>query len=262
MNSFYYDIKNESTNINVISEINPIKKILLYKNGSFDCDSSKYSKEMYKKLWNWKTSGNFCFYEQFGCEMGIDTMNSFLTTFNWFINTYFSDFVYALFNVKYIQTVQSDTLVCKWDEIEKEILQRYGLCLVNKIKEFAYLTHTIGNFSLVPKKINGWTIGKSTFNTKRATVFKDFWDLSLLFLKENMTSSLFCEYIKYFRLDMYMANRDVVLFWKNHNKDNVMPKNIDDYYNFLNIVCANIKKRNELLKNFWVSEIVNDKVKM
>ena len=72
-------------------------------------------------------------------------------------------------------------------------------------KNYAETSHVIGNFVLVP----------AGFNPKRSNMFKDFWDLSLLYLKGQVkdniwlsSSNLFVKYINYFFLWDYVIRND------------------------------------------------------
>lgn len=170
-----YDFKNESPWPDVNNETNPLKKFQLCRARSkaaeeknepnFDCDSSDgtcpLTSDIYNRLWGWTYENRFhlperlssCFQGQWE-RMGSDTMNSFSTIYRIASPVYYN-------NSRLLE--QNELLV-----------------------SFASLTHTIGNFTLVPFQLSPQKDRRS-FNQYRGFrgndsnpyFVYDFFDLSL-----------------------------------------------------------------------------------
>ena len=216
-NPWEYDFKYEYSNgnldkyWNLDEEKDIIKRLLKYKanykaanSNGFDCDGSgekytcKLSRDIYRRLWGWNDQQKR--YGTIGsCSIsayGPDTMNSFLTLFCSALNE------------------QNRKIAGKAKRININFSFLYNLLIEQKKrtkdflndkseqwKNYAETSHVIGNFVLVP----------AGFNPKRSNMFKDFWDLSLLYLKGQVkdniwlsSSNLFVKYINYFFLWDYV----------------------------------------------------------
>ena len=165
----------------------------------FDCDGtvrkdylrqgyySWFPREIYRILWNWK---DLCRTEdvEFKCatikqfahscyehdmQMGPDTMNSFWITFSAYLISIYSD-TYRWNNFKntvFFKDGENGKQRNRADRIKEFIEEDENYVRSEKIKEFAKLTHTVGNLVLVPAGYNGY----------RGTqpCIKDYLDLSL-----------------------------------------------------------------------------------
>ncbi|KYG33899.1 hypothetical protein [Alkalihalobacillus trypoxylicola] len=195
-----YDIKNESPWDEVNAEKAPIQKIQKYKDCnrntslSFDCDNSNgtcdFVDSIYKELWGWSFRNRMNLpselYTKFNNDwdrLGSDTMNSFSTIYRQAIK------------------INSDN--------KSSVKQNKHL------QKFATLTHTIGNLTLVPFKID-FENDKKSFNqyrgfrgneTNKYFVY-DFFDLSLKMIKENVDPQTFKEYIEIFYLQDFVNMDD------------------------------------------------------
>ena len=165
----------------------------------FDCDGtvrkdylrqgyySWFPREIYRILWNWKDlcrTGDVEFkcatIKQFAhscyehdMQMGPDTMNSFWITFSAYLISIYSD-TYRWNNFKntvFFKDGENGKQRNRADRIKEFIEEDGNYVRSEKIKEFAKLTHTVGNLVLVPAGYNGY----------RGTqpCIKDYLDLSL-----------------------------------------------------------------------------------
>lgn len=244
-----YNIINECKNIEIINQENPLIKVIHYNTLSFDCDSSKYCKNIYKKIWNYKpVKGNFGTITMNNQEMivGMDTMNSFFTTWGWFFNNHYQDILKDVFKCEKFNRIKVEDIINNIDLIENVIINRHGNELLNNIKRFATYSHTIGNMILVPKELPPYTKGKGTFNTMRATKVKDFWDLSMELLKnENFPFNDYCD--MFYLKNIYTDNNYNIIKFINHDVDNALPKSIEEYNLFLQIVVDKIIERGKII---------------
>lgn len=175
-----------------------------------DCDSSggdcKLANDLYEKLWGRKEGacvGN-SFLElnnTFGkTKFGGDTMNSAQTAMDKLLeavahpNSEYFKHKHGVYSANfYIQ------LYAKYQNFFVKDLEK-----VNGLKSFLESYHTLGNFVLVPKGFNRWRGSKSDI--------KDYWDLSLNYLKKNgygdfdSDSKCFSQYINYFFLWDYVKS--------------------------------------------------------
>ena len=176
-----------------------------------------------------------------------ETMNSFLTTFKC-----------ALEQSSDCDT-QSDKLVIKsgkklpfsdlYDEkknIKEQPYMAFDVVKNNRpaFQTFAKLTHTIGNFIVLPHWMN---TGRSGFSA-------DYWDITLLSLQEwlhliSPTSEAWVNFIELYYLQPYV-NKDyqTELFWENHSYgyDNLFPSN-QDVPIFLKAVNERIEERGKYM---------------
>lgn len=165
----------------------------------FDCDGtirkdylrqgyySWFPREIYRTLWNWQDmcrgqDGPFwaVTVKQFAdscyddiIKMGPDTMNSFWITFSLYLVTHHGD-TYKWNNFKntvFFREGENGRQRHRADRIKALIEADEDYIASAKIKEFAEMTHTVGNLTLVPAGYNGY----------RGTqpCIKDYFDLSL-----------------------------------------------------------------------------------
>ena len=175
-----------------------------------------------------------------------ETMNSFLTTFKC-----------ALEQSSDCDT-QSDKLVIKsgkklpfsdlYDEkknIKEQPYMAFDVVKNNRpaFQTFAKLTHTIGNFTVLPH----W------MNTGRSKLSQDYWDIFLLSLQEwlhliSPTSEAWINFIELYYLQPYV-NKDYQIepFWKNHSYTNPILKKKEDFPIFLNAVNERIEERGKYM---------------
>lgn len=176
-----------------------------------------------------------------------ETMNSFLTTFKCAL---------ALEQSSDCDT-QSDKLVIKsgkklpfsdlYDEkknIKEQPYMAFDVVESNKdaFRKFAKLTHTIGNFTVLPH----W------MNTGRSNLSKDYWDIFLLSLQEwldliSPTSEAWINSIELYYLQPYV-NKDYQIepLWKNHSYGNPLPST-QDVPIFLKAVNERIEERGKYM---------------
>ncbi len=230
-----YDFKNELSEIANAKEKTYIDKFLLYKSfgGKFDCDNSNGScpltNDIYIKLWGWDYKQRYTLtgllQEKFGCvwnRFGSDTINSFQTTYNKAIKIYNND----------LSAVRKNKL----------------------LNEYARLTHSIGNFTLVPFHLK--ENDTLSFNQFRGTKLGDYFDLSLKLLKENVEFSVFKEFIDTFYLNDYVDKQYniIPLFYRHKqllnqdkmkftNIEEILPQNENELNEYLNNVITKIKNR-------------------
>lgn len=251
INPWEYDFKYQYENINptlywnLNSEQDNIIRLLKYKverkdgkaGGRFDCDGSgtgeeKYvcwlTREIYRTLWDWQDEINpnekekkkrrVKRYGPLGSNewlsFGPDTMNSFLTLFNYALETskkknVLSDYKNFI-NEKYFngKDKQKNVSITFLYRLLVEHKDDTGVDLSDYLndlgfwKAYAAKHHTIGNFVLVP----------AGYNPDRNSMFHDFWNLSLQYLKQQASgnawlskSCIFERYINYFFLWDYVA---------------------------------------------------------
>lgn len=230
-----YDFKNELSEIANAKEKTYIDKFLLYKSfgGKIDCDNSNGScpltNDIYIKLWGWDYKQRYTLtgllQEKFGSvwnRFGSDTMNSFQTTYNKAIKIYNND----------LSAVKNNKL----------------------LNEFAKLTHSIGNFTLVPFHLK--ENDTLSFNQFRGTKLGDYFDLSLKLLKENVGFSVFKEFIDTFYLNDYVDEQyNIIPLFTRHkqllnqdkmnfaNIEEILPQNENELNEYLNNVISKIKNR-------------------
>ncbi|MCK8487070.1 hypothetical protein M0651_07805 [Paenibacillus sp. MBLB2552] len=199
LNLITYDFKNEDPCEEVRDEKDPFRKFELYKNSksNFDCDSSKLAYRIYKLLWGWNYRNRFSIPDNLKGKLeatkwerlGPDTMNSFLTTYNHACKIYSQD--------------------------HDKVRDNYSL------KKFASLTHSIGNFTLVPFKLDFRQDVKS-FNQNRGWhgseyFVYDYFDLSLKLIKETVSETGFKAYIDTFYLNDYVDHKyDIIPLFRGH----------------------------------------------
>ena len=194
---------------------------------SADCDKEAFY--LYKLL-GWQES-------QYSIIRG-ETINSFSTTFTKAImKSSNRDQVYKEIgiNPKEYLNKQYTILYCN------ENYQKFDIMSQNKdnFEKFAELTHTIGNFTVLPN----W------MNCGRGMCLYDYWDITLMSLQEflNILSpEAWPNFIKRYYLQPYVnSDYNVDLFWDNHD-DKLLPKETD-FPIFLKKVNERIEERGKFI---------------
>ena len=230
-----------------------ITAFLKYKDGEFkdntsdfnitekagiDADCDKEAIELYKVL-GWQNSATDV--------IRGETMNSFLTTFNRAIwrssnyNTLIKEL--GINNRKDYYSIPDQPNNNNQPQVPN--YQRFDIINPNlpAFQTFATLTHTIGNFTVLPH----W------MNTGRSNLSQDYWDIFLLSLQEwlhliSPTSEAWINFIELYYLQPYV-NKDYQIepFWKNHSYTNPILKKKEDFPIFLNAVNERIEERGKYM---------------
>lgn len=240
-----WDFKNcYSDDLNKESKI---RNVLKYKNGELvtptifcttkqvgsnaDCD--KEADFLYEMLL-WNTS-----------ESNIirgETMNSFLTTFTRAIVKSSNRYqVYKEIGINSNEFLNKQyPILYKNDNYEKfDIIGKNQ----DSFEKFAELTHTIGNFIVLPH----W------MNTGRYNFSKDYWDLTLLSLYEWFNAFLtedepWNKFIKNYYLQPYVnSNYQPEIFWENHSFRNKELEDAEEFPIFLKKVNERIEERGKFI---------------
>jgi hypothetical protein len=203
-----FDFKNESPSSAVQREQHPVKKFFLYRkeyqqNKKFDCDGCDLILEIHATIYSDKNLG----------YLDSDTMNSFYTSYRLLLLSFDKFF----WDNDIIAFCHKRGIDFKSASENKKRLERYEWLLSEKVfnhyayinnhpevKRFATLTHSLGNMTLIPR---GYNVG-------RATSTKDYWDLTLLSLRDFFGSSF-----DNFVTDYYMQDFtvDTIEFWEGHS---------------------------------------------
>ena len=166
-----------------------------------------------------------------------ETMNSFITTFNEAIKD--SSDYYTIANrlgkeprdrhIPYSTLYQNQNYLM-FDNIQNNL---------DDFQKFATLTHTIGNFTVLP----------SWMNTGRYYFSRDYWDITLLSLQEwlNILSpDAWTNFVETYYLQPYVNTEyNVELFWEGHDKK-ILPKK-ENYPVFLKKVNERIEERGKYI---------------
>ncbi len=169
-----------------------------------------------------------------------ETMNSFLTTFNRAIRQ--SSNYSTLTKTLGIDNRKKErySKLC-----ENQNYQRFKIIENNPtaFQTFAGLTHTIGNFTVLPH----W------MNTGRSNLSQDYWDIFLLSLQEwlhliSPTSESWINFIELYYLQPYV-NKDYQIepLWKNHSYTTPILKEKEDFPIFLKAVNERIEERGKYM---------------
>ena len=230
-----------------------ITAFLKYKDGEFkdntsdfnitekagiDADCDKEAIELYKVV-GWQNSATDV--------IRGETMNSFLTTFNRAIwrssnyNTLIKEL--GINNRKDYYSIPDQPNNNNQPQVPN--YQRFDIINPNlpAFQTFATLTHTIGNFTVLPH----W------MNTGRSKLSQDYWDIFLLSLQEwldliSPTSEPWINFIELYYLQPYV-NKDYQIepLWKNHSYTNPILKKKEDFPIFLNAVNERIEERGKYM---------------
>lgn len=204
----------------------------------FDADCDKEAIGLYQVL-GWQNSATDV--------IRGETMNSFLTTFNRAIrrsskyNTLIKEL--GINNRKDYYAMPDQPNNKNQPQIPN--YQRFDIVHNNlpAFQTFATLTHTIGNFTVLPY----W------MNTGRSNLSQDYWDIFLLSLQEwlhliSPTSEAWINFIELYYLQPYV-NKDYQIepFWKNHSYTNPILKKKEDFPIFLKAVNERIEERGKYM---------------
>lgn len=137
------------------------------------------------------------------------------------------------------ETTWIDFLIANYDKFEK--VHKHAA-----FQKFAQLTHTIGNIAIVPRGLN----------TSRSRYAFDYWDYTLLSLKDSFSTldgELWKTYIHSYHLNSYVdENYEILPLWSTHfTSDGYMPQTEKEFNEFLHTVNAHIVKRGEKIMNAY-----------
>ncbi|MGN0484793.1 MAG: hypothetical protein ACI4HI_14700 [Lachnospiraceae bacterium] len=235
-------------------------KFLVYKSDTspFDCDRSEYAKEIYQCLWGFDPEGyNFqnITVGNKSILMGMDTINSFWTTFAWSLNRWCKNDLQKYFGISYVNANSIPYFLQNYGALVQIIRNNLSEEIYQMFQAFAKLTHTLGNFTLVPKKVQPHIPERQSFNQARASKWNDYFDLSLLWLQSNTDpdwgEETFRAYIDRFFLNGYVTQQyQIVGFTSTHqqilsgnqNLDN-RPQTKQELLQYLQVVCSLIQQR-------------------
>lgn len=176
-----------------------------------------------------------------------ETMNSFLTTFKCALEQSSDyDTQSDKLGIKSGKKLPYSNLYDEKKNIKEQPYMAFDVVKNNRpaFQTFATLTHTIGNFTVLPH----W------MNTARYNFSKDYWDITLLSLQEWLnpttpTSKAWINFVEMFYLQPYV-NKDyqTELFWDKHSYgyDNLFPSN-QDVPIFLKAVNERIEERGKYM---------------
>lgn len=267
--NYDYDLKNELEQCRKSNEDN-LYKFLVYKSDTspFDCDRCDYAKAVYNKLWGFdnKIRGSFQ-YINVGNQnilMGMDTMNSFWITFSWALNNWCLNDIKKAFGISYVVTSSASILLSNYKQLKKIIIKNLSEDIFNKFNVFAGLTHTIGNLTLVPKKVTPFTKERQSFNQARASAWNDYFDLSMIWLcnSTDWDQNTLKAYTGKFELTDYLSsdlkinpliNSHLPIIQGNKELES-RPQTIQDLSQLLDNINSRIIKRGKIL----YSKLVGD----
>lgn len=162
-----YDFKNQSLNEDSTNENNnSIYKYFRYKldSSSSDCDKCQLAYDIYNRLWNWPLEGS-CNYRLVDLNnskvlLGADTINSFWTTYKIVLQIFYKDYIDDFHKQKENCRAQGKVLY-EWlkdnkqiEAVKEKINQQCEFKIYDELCKFAELTHSIGNFTLIPVGFN------------------------------------------------------------------------------------------------------------
>lgn len=258
------------------------KEIKILPQGKGDCD--KKAIPMYDIL-GWQESE----------VLTPDTMNSFQTTFTPLMNVNEDKnkqpcpTMYSPFSIENNQIWKNEfkkdsrpdlyTELVKWADKKTDQVS-YNLKafikphyesndeaddFLSKLETFTGLTHSIGNFIVLPKKISSVNLGDLYINNRGKRIHQDYWDCALIdlhekILKEKQDSTSWNQFIEKYYLQPFVDEDYVPKeLWKGHFENGVMPKKIEDFKQFYKNVNLLIEERGkkiteELYKEVYSSE--------
>lgn len=260
--NYDYDLKNELKQCKK-SKVDNLYKFLLYKSDTspFDCDRCDYAKLVYNKLWGFDNKIRDSFqYINVGNQnilMGMDTMNSFWITFAWALNNWCLNDIKKVLGISYVVTSSASILLSNYKQLKKIIIKNLSEDIFNKFNTFAGLTHTIGNLTLVPKKVNPFTKERQSFNQARASAWNDYFDLSMIWLRKSTdwdqnTLKLYTEKFEledYLTSDLHinpLVSSHIPIIQGNETLES-RPKTIEELSQLLDNINYRIVKRGKLL---------------
>jgi hypothetical protein len=261
----WYDFKEEFPWNEAFAELGPIQRLLWYKasRSSFDCDRCDLANAIYARLWgalplpgrsNRYSPGVFGEiikqlekHDKTGIaklEYERDTINSFKTTYNQALAIAIegaSESNPKLNPKDYIKYGWVD--IPKLDREHQQIREKVDS---NKeLQDFAILTHTIGNFTILPNPDKDTY--KRGFNVGRNAKTKDYWDLSLELLRSALhNDELFkCYCNEFFLTPYYLDNKGNVVQLFNREGNALLPQTESDLNEYLRNVNKKILERGE-----------------
>lgn len=232
---FDYDLKDEIKEFRLCGAEH-LYKFLRYKSSSlnFECDRCKYARKIYEMLWGFdsKKSGNFQIIRVGSQEilMGMDTINSFFITFKKSLNNWCKEELKAVYGISKVTAKSSGVFLKNYFALKEMIINHLSEEIFEKLNLFAKLTHTIGNFTLVPKVLKPHTKNRS-FNLARASKWNDYFDLSLIWFINNeepaWTEETVEHYAQMFYLEDYIRDGSIIPYNERHKRIIDGEKNLD-----------------------------------
>ena len=175
-----------------------------------------------------------------------ETMNSFLTTFKCALEQSSDcDTQSDKLLIKSVKKLHFSYLYDEKKNIKDQPYMAFDVVKNNRpaFQTFAKLTHTIGNFTVLPH----W------MNTGRSNLSQDYWDIFLLSLQEwldliSPTSEAWINFIELYYLQPYV-NKDYQIepLWKNHSYTTPILKEKEDFPIFLKAVNERIEERGKYM---------------
>lgn len=243
----HYDFKHER---GIYKSVDNIELWLEYRNdgSKWDCDGSgrnskytcKLTRDIYKVLWGWDSEKESWFKNTAkfnNLQMSPDTMNSY---FN--ILTQTIEVVDPIGKREYFKCIKNKKHWSNLDTSKEGFLHLVAKVREHKeigplLVEYARLTHTIGNFVLVPKCFNAGRVNKTS----------DYWDVSLRLLqldKNWLKGESFKEYVNTFFLWDYVdENYEVKSFFAGHCFENIKPNTTEECVELLQTIMNAIVRR-------------------
>lgn len=280
-NPALYDFKNQYQNSNEDND-NSIRKYFLYKLYSRDCDKCQLAYDIYNRLWGWPLEVNYNYrlvdLNNSKVLLGTETINSFWTTYKVVLQTFYHDYKDEFHNQKPDKGYRAQGKVLyEWlsnkeqiKEVEKKIIDKQGeFKIYEELCKFSQLTHSIGNFTLIP-------VG---FNAVKGTRWdvQDYFDLFLHKWKTGewmIDQNKFKPYLKKFLLEDYCPNNEIISLFRNVNRQgnqkidghseiidktsidegkkiySIKPSDMEELYNYLYNVNHLIEERGKkIVKN-------------
>lgn len=225
-----YDFKNESTDEAVVNETDAVKKFLRYRlspaGKSSDCDRTELALSLYEQLWN--VDSERALFEP-------DTMNSFRRIYRLCLRAYdaaYWDAAGKLTDVERLEWLLSDDVFAHYEAINRH----------PDVQKFASLTHSIGNFTVVPKG----------FNMRRNAALHDYWDITMAYFNAFLGQQSFQAFVTRYAYEAYVKKDGVTpkKYWKEHDLHNVsLPpsKTAEDILHIIAKMNAAIEQRGKQL---------------
>lgn len=269
-----YDFKNEYPwGKEMPEQIDSISKFLEYKatGSNFDCDCCDLTNEIYARLWDcrplpapecckWSPRYSLgVFEEAVNAAVDVakrtvifnkgslerDTMNSFKTTYNQALIIEIKK--HPNIELCNYQNTYGWIIIKRLENDHPNLLEAVN---TNKaLQKFACLTHSIGDFTMLfnpnieKYKSNN---GNPSFNVGRYRPTKDYWDLSLDLIRNELgDDKLYKAYIKTFSLEECVdaSFNAVPLFTRKVSPDKPEPQTMMELEEFLNNVNHIIETR-------------------
>lgn len=204
-------------------------------------DTCKLAREIYRNLWGWKDSEGgllnrygFVAFNQFGL-FGPETMNSAQRTVNTIIEEAFGkcddENILMLKKGRFSANFMVELFS---NECSNEVLIKW-LNDIKGLSEFLDLYHTIGNFVLVP----------AYFNPYRNSEVKDYWDKSLLLMKQKNEKWLWEENEIFWNRELFVRYINYFFLWD--YTDDYEPLIISNTNDFIEITNRKIRLRGKFM---------------